>query len=42
MVASPPAMKTHFAFGKNGIEVSIPEGFDCQVVTSRTAKALHR
>ncbi len=33
-------MKTHFAFGKNGIEVSIPEGFDCQVVTSRTAKAL--
>lgn len=33
-------MKTHFAFGKNGIEVSIPDGFDCQVVMSRTAKAL--
>lgn len=33
-------MKTRFAFGKNGIEVSVPEGFDFQVVMSRTAKAL--
>jgi nickel-dependent lactate racemase len=33
-------MKTHFAFGKNGIDVEIPEGFDCQVVRSRTAQAL--
>ena len=33
-------MKTHFAFGKNGIEVSVPEGFDCQVVRSRAARAL--
>jgi nickel-dependent lactate racemase len=33
-------MKTHFAFGKNGIDVEIPEGFDCQVVRSRAAQAL--
>ena len=33
-------MKTHFAFGKNGIDVEVPEGFDCQVVRSRTAQAL--
>ncbi|MGA3263892.1 MAG: nickel-dependent lactate racemase [Terracidiphilus sp.] len=33
-------MKTHFSFGKNGIEVSLPEGFKCQVIRSRTAAAL--
>jgi lactate racemase len=33
-------MKTQFAFGKHGIEVSVPDGFDCRVVLSRTAKAL--
>jgi lactate racemase len=33
-------MRTHFAFGKNGIDVEVPEGFDCQVVGSRTAPAL--
>ncbi|MFZ2022645.1 MAG: nickel-dependent lactate racemase [Terracidiphilus sp.] len=37
---SPHTMKTHFAFGKHGIEVSVPDGFDCQVVMSRTARAL--
>ncbi len=33
-------MKTQFAFGKNGIEVSVPEGFDCQVIRSRSGVAL--
>ena len=33
-------MKTHFSFGKNGIEVSVPDLFACQVVKSRTAAAL--
>ena len=33
-------MKTQFAFGKHGIGVSVPEGFDCQVVRSRTASGL--
>jgi nickel-dependent lactate racemase len=33
-------MKTQFAFGKNGIEVSVPEGFDCQVIRSRSGAAL--
>jgi nickel-dependent lactate racemase len=33
-------MKTHFSFGKDGIDVSVPDGFDCQVLRSRTAKAL--
>ncbi len=33
-------MKTHFAFGKNGIEVSVPDGFDCQVVKSHAAEPL--
>ena len=33
-------MKIHFAFGKNGIDVEVPEGFDCQVVRSRAAQAL--
>ncbi|HKN21231.1 MAG TPA: nickel-dependent lactate racemase [Terracidiphilus sp.] len=34
-------MKTHFAFGKNGIGVEVPEGLDCQVVRSRAAHALN-
>ena len=33
-------MKTHFSFGKNGIEVSVPEGFECQVIRSRSGVAL--
>ena len=36
-------MKTHFAFGKSGIDVEVPTefgGFDCQVVRSRAARAL--
>jgi nickel-dependent lactate racemase len=33
-------MKTQFAFGKHGIEISVPDGFDCQVVRSRAAQAL--
>jgi lactate racemase len=33
-------MKTRFAFGKPGIEVSVPDGFDCQIVLSREASAL--
>ncbi|MDR3750964.1 MAG: nickel-dependent lactate racemase [Terracidiphilus sp.] len=33
-------MKTQFSFGKNGIEVSVPDGFVCQVVKSRSAAAL--
>lgn len=37
---TPPAMKTKFAFGKAGIEVSVPDEFDCEVVHSRAAHAL--
>jgi nickel-dependent lactate racemase len=33
-------MKTQFAFGKNGIEVAVPEGFEYQVIRSRGAKGL--
>lgn len=33
-------MKTHFSFGKNGMDVSVPDGFACQVVRSRSAAAL--
>jgi len=33
-------MKTHFSFGKNGIEVSVPDGFAYQVIKSRSAQAL--
>jgi nickel-dependent lactate racemase len=33
-------MNTRFAFGKHGIDVSVPSGFDCQVVRSRSAAAL--
>ncbi len=33
-------MKTRFAFGKHGIDVSVPDLFDCRVVHSRTARPL--
>ncbi len=33
-------MKTRFAFGKHGIDVPLPDGFDCQVLQSRSAPAL--
>jgi lactate racemase len=33
-------MKTRFAFGKNGIEVSVPDEFEPQLVLSRVAPAL--
>ena len=33
-------MKTHFAFGKDGIDVYVPDGFDCHVVRSRDGAAL--
>jgi len=33
-------MKTHFSFGKNGIEVSVPDGFAYQVIRSRCAADL--
>ena len=33
-------MKAHFSFGKSGIEASIPDGFECQTVLSRSASAL--
>jgi len=33
-------MKTHFAFGKSGIEVSVPDEFDSHVVLSREANPL--
>ena len=33
-------MKTQFSFGKNGIEVSVPERFECQVLRSRSAAPL--
>src|SRR6478752_4968162 len=33
-------MKTQFSFGKNGLEVSVPDKYVCQVVTSHSAPAL--
>jgi nickel-dependent lactate racemase len=33
-------MKTRFAFGKHGIDVTVPGAYDCQIVHSRTANAL--
>src|ERR1035441_8435777 len=33
-------MKTHFSFGKNGIDVSVPDGFDYQVLRSHTGQAI--
>ena len=37
---SPKTMKTRFAFGKDGIDVPVPDGLDCRVVLSRPARAL--
>jgi nickel-dependent lactate racemase len=33
-------MKTRFAFGKHGIEVSVPDGLDCRIVLSRPGRAV--
>ena len=33
-------MKTHFAFGRNGIDITLPAGFNYQLIESRTAPAL--
>jgi nickel-dependent lactate racemase len=33
-------MKTHFAFGKDGIDVSVSDGYNCQVAHIRSAPAL--
>jgi nickel-dependent lactate racemase len=33
-------MKTTFSFGKNGIEVSVPDSYACQLVRSHTASAI--
>ena len=33
-------MKTRFAYGKEGIDVTIPEGFNCQVLHGRSADAI--
>jgi nickel-dependent lactate racemase len=33
-------MKTQFAFGKTGIEISLPDGYEYQLIKSRTAPAL--
>jgi nickel-dependent lactate racemase len=33
-------MKTRFSFGKNGIDVSVPDGFDYQVLRSHTGQAV--
>ncbi len=33
-------MKTQFSFGKSGIEVSVPDGYECQMLHSRSATAL--
>jgi nickel-dependent lactate racemase len=33
-------VKTHFSFGKSGIEVLVPDGFACQEIKTRTAAKL--
>ena len=33
-------MKSQFAFGKTGIEISLPDGYEYQLIKSRTAPAL--
>jgi nickel-dependent lactate racemase len=33
-------MKAHFSFGKSGIEVSVPDGYNTQLIMSHTARAL--
>ena len=40
MAAETKRMKAHFSFGKDGIDVTVPDGFECQVLRSHTAKAL--
>jgi nickel-dependent lactate racemase len=33
-------MKAHFSFGKSGIEVAVPDGYNTQLIMSHTASAL--
>jgi lactate racemase len=33
-------MKTHFSFGKNGIDVTVPDGFEYQLIHSRSSQAI--
>ena len=33
-------MKTHFAFGRNGIDVSLPDGFNYQLIRAAPPRAL--
>lgn len=33
-------MKTHFSFGKNGIDVSVPDGYEYQLIHSRSSQAI--
>jgi nickel-dependent lactate racemase len=33
-------MKTHFSFGKNGIEFSVPDGFQYQLIHSKSSQAI--
>jgi lactate racemase len=40
LAADGSTMKTHFSFGKKGIEVSVPESYRAEVVRSHTAAAL--
>jgi nickel-dependent lactate racemase len=34
-------MQAHFAFGKQGLDLTLPDGFQYQLLQSRTAPALH-
>ena len=38
--AYPQRMNTRFAFGKHGVDVAVPGGFDCHVAHTRSAPAL--
>jgi nickel-dependent lactate racemase len=33
-------MKTDFSFGKNGIQISVPDGFEYQLIRSRSSQAI--
>ena len=33
-------MKSHFSFGKDGIEITVPDAFECHEIRSRTAAPL--
>ena len=33
-------MKAHFSFGKSGIDVAVPDGFESKIIMSHTAQAL--